>query len=145
MQILMALVAGLVFGIGLIISGMANPAKVIGFLDLGGKWDPSLAFVMGGAIFVGLFAFRIAAKRSKTLLGDTLRLPQAKHIDRRLVLGGLAFGVGWGLAGYCPGPALASLVIGHSKTIIFVTAMVLGMAIFELLETYMRKPQVQAK
>jgi uncharacterized membrane protein YedE/YeeE len=145
MQILMALVAGLVFGIGLIISGMANPAKVIGFLDLGGKWDPSLAFVMGGAIFVGLFAFRIAAKRSKTLLGDTLRLPQAKHIDRRLVLGGLAFGVGWGLAGYCPGPALASLVIGHSKTIIFVTAMVLGMAIFELLETYMRKPQAQAK
>ena len=145
MQILMALVAGLVFGIGLIISGMANPAKVIGFLDLGGKWDPSLAFVMGGAIFVGLFAFRIAAKRSKTLLGDTLRLPQVKHIDRRLVLGGLAFGVGWGLAGYCPGPALASLVIGHSKTIIFVTAMVLGMAIFELLETYMRKPQVQAK
>lgn len=145
MQILMALVAGLVFGIGLIISGMANPAKVIGFLDLGGKWDPSLAFVMGGAIFVGLFAFRIAAKRSKTLLGDTLRLPQAKHIDRRLVLGGLAFGVGWGLAGYCPGPALASLVIGHSKTIIFVTAMVLGMAIFELLETYMRKSQAQAK
>lgn len=145
MQILMALVAGLVFGIGLIISGMANPAKVIGFLDLGGKWDPSLAFVMGGAIFVGLFAFRIAAKRSKTLLGDTLRLPQAKHIDRRLALGGLAFGVGWGLAGYCPGPALASLVIGHSKTIIFVTAMVLGMAIFELLETYMRKPQAQAK
>jgi uncharacterized membrane protein YedE/YeeE len=145
MQILMALVAGLVFGIGLIISGMANPAKVIGFLDLGGKWDPSLAFVMGGAIFVGLFAFHIAAKRSKTLLGDTLRLPQAKHIDRRLVLGGLAFGVGWGLAGYCPGPALASLVIGHSKTIIFVTAMVLGMAIFELLETYMRKPQAQAK
>ncbi|MFC7289894.1 DUF6691 family protein [Herminiimonas glaciei] len=145
MQILMALLAGLVFGIGLIISGMANPAKVIGFLDLAGKWDPSLAFVMGGAILVGLFAFRIAAKRSTTLLGDPLRLPQAKQIDRRLVLGGLAFGVGWGLAGYCPGPALASLVIGHSKTVIFVTAMVLGMAIFELLETYTRKPQVQAK
>ncbi len=134
MQILMALLAGLVFGIGLIISGMANPAKVIGFLDLAGKWDPSLAFVMGGAILVGLFAFRLAAKRSKTLLGDPLRLPQAKQIDRRLILGGLAFGVGWGLAGYCPGPALASLVIGHSKTVIFVTAMVLGMAIFELLE-----------
>jgi len=145
MQILMALLAGLVFGIGLIVSGMANPAKVIGFLDLAGKWDPSLAFVMGGAILVGLFAFRLAAKRSKTLLGDPLRLPQAKQIDRRLVLGGLAFGVGWGLAGYCPGPALATLVIGHSKTVIFVTAMVLGMAIFELLETYTRKPQVQAK
>ena len=145
MQIFMALLAGLIFGMGLIISGMANPAKVIGFLDLGGKWDPSLAFVMGGAICVGLIAFSAAAKRSKTLLGEPLRLPQAKQIDKRLVFGGLAFGVGWGLAGYCPGPALASLVIGHSKTVIFVTAMVLGMAIFELLETYMRKPQVQTK
>lgn len=139
MQIFMALLAGLIFGIGLIISGMANPAKVIGFLDLGGKWDPSLAFVMGGAICVGLVAFSAAAKRSKTLLGEPLRLPQAKQIDKRLVLGGLAFGVGWGLAGYCPGPALASLVIGHSKTVIFVTAMVLGMAIFELLERYRSK------
>ncbi|RQO32863.1 transporter [Herminiimonas sp. KBW02] len=139
MQIFMALLAGLIFGIGLIISGMANPAKVIGFLDLGGKWDPSLAFVMGGAICVGLIAFSAAARRSKTLLGEPLRLPQAKQIDKRLVFGGLAFGVGWGLAGYCPGPALASLVIGNSKTIIFVTAMVLGMAIFELLERYKGK------
>lgn len=139
MQIFMALLAGLIFGIGLIISGMANPAKVIGFLDLGGKWDPSLAFVMGGAICVGMIAFGAAAKRSKTLLGEPLRLPQAKQIDKRLVFGGLAFGVGWGLAGYCPGPAVASLLIGNSKTIIFVTAMVLGMAIFELLERYKGK------
>lgn len=139
MQIFMALLAGLIFGIGLIISGMANPAKVIGFLDLRGKWDPSLVFVMGGAICVGLIAFSAAAKRSKTLLGEPLRLPQAKQIDKRLVLGGLAFGVGWGLAGYCPGPAVASLLIGNSKTIIFVTAMVLGMAIFELLERYKDK------
>lgn len=145
MQIFMALLAGLIFGIGLIISGMANPAKVMGFLDLRGSWDPSLAFVMGGAICVGLVAFSAAARRSKTLLGDVLRLPQTKHIDRRLILGGLAFGVGWGLAGYCPGPAVATLVMGNSKTIIFVTAMVLGMAIFELLETYTRKSQVQAK
>lgn len=139
MQIIMALLAGLIFGIGLIVSGMANPAKVMGFLDLRGSWDPSLAFVMGGAICVGLVAFSAAAKRSKTLLGEPLRLPQAKHIDRRLIFGGLAFGVGWGLAGYCPGPALATLVIGNSKTIIFVTAMVLGMALFELLERYSRK------
>lgn len=139
MQIFMALLAGLIFGIGLIVSGMANPAKVIGFLDLRGNWDPSLAFVMGGAICVGLVAFSVAAKRSKTLLGEPLRLPQAKHIDRRLVFGGLTFGVGWGLAGYCPGPALATLVMGNSKTIIFVTAMVLGMAIFELLERYRGK------
>jgi uncharacterized membrane protein YedE/YeeE len=139
MQIFMALLAGLIFGIGLIVSGMANPAKVIGFLDLRGNWDPSLAFVMGGAICVGLVAFSAAARRSKTLLGEPLRLPQAKHIDRRLIFGGLAFGVGWGLAGYCPGPALATLVMGNSKTIIFVTAMVLGMALFELLERYSRK------
>lgn len=141
MQIVMALLAGLIFGFGLIISGMANPAKVIGFLDIGGKWDPSLAFVMGGAILVGLIAFRIAAKRTTTLLGGALRLPQATQIDRRLVLGGLAFGVGWGLAGYCPGPALASLIIGNSKTIIFVVAMVAGMGIFELLERYVRTQQ----
>lgn len=139
MQIFMALLAGLIFGIGLIVSGMANPAKVIGFLDLRGSWDPSLAFVMGGAICVGLVAFSAAAKRSKTLLGEPLRLPQTTHIDRRLVFGSLAFGVGWGLAGYCPGPALATLVMGNSKTIIFVTAMVLGMALFELLERYSRK------
>ena len=139
MQIFMALLAGLIFGIGLIVSGMANPAKVIGFLDLRGNWDPSLAFVMGGAICVGLVAFSAAARRSETLLGEPLRLPQAKHIDRRLIFGGLAFGVGWGLAGYCPGPALATLVMGNSKTIIFVTAMVLGMALFELLERYSRK------
>ena len=139
MQIFMALLAGLIFGIGLIVSGMANPAKVIGFLDLRGNWDPSLAFVMGGAICVGLVAFSAAARRSKTLLGEPLRLPQAKHIDRRLIFGGLAFGVGWGLAGYCPGPALATLVMGNSKTIIFVTAMVLGMALFELFERYSRK------
>lgn len=139
MQIFMALLAGLIFGIGLIVSGMANPAKVIGFLDLTGSWDPSLAFVMGGAICVGLVAFGVAAKRSKTLLGEPLRLPQAKHIDRRLVFGGLAFGVGWGLAGYCPGPALVSLIIGNGKTITFVAAMVLGMAIFEVLERCTRK------
>ncbi|MNR87760.1 hypothetical protein D3C72_186600 [compost metagenome] len=145
MHILMALLAGLIFGIGLIVSGMANPAKVIAFLDLGGQWDPSLAFVMGGAILIGLIAFRIAARRNKTLLGDALRLPQATQIDRRLVGGGLAFGVGWGLAGYCPGPALVSLTIGNSKTIIFVAAMVLGMAIFEVLERYSRKSRASSK
>ena len=135
MQLLMALVSGLVFGIGLIISGMTDPSKVTGFLDLAGKWDPSLAFVMGGAILVGLFAFRFAATRSRTLLGDPMRLPTARQIDSRLVLGGLTFGVGWGLAGYCPGPALASLAslaTGGSKPLIFTVAMLAGMAIFEI-------------
>jgi uncharacterized membrane protein YedE/YeeE len=134
MHIIMALAAGLVFGIGLIVSGMTDPSKVIGFLDLAGRWDPSLGFVMGGAILVGLAAFRFAAGRKKSLLGAVMRLPTATRIDRRLVLGGLAFGAGWGLAGYCPGPALASLGAGGSKPLIFAGAMVAGMVMFELLE-----------
>jgi uncharacterized membrane protein YedE/YeeE len=134
MHIIMALVVGLIFGIGLIVSGMTDPSKVIGFLDLAGRWDPSLGFVMGGAILVGLIAFRFAAGRDKSLLGDVMHLPTATQIDRRLVLGGLAFGIGWGLAGYCPGPALASLASGGSKPLIFAAAMMVGMVIFELLE-----------
>jgi uncharacterized membrane protein YedE/YeeE len=134
MQVLMALIVGLVFGIGLIVSGMTNPAKVQGFLDLGGNWYPSLAFVMGGAILVGLIAFRFAGQRKRSLLGDVMRLPTATGVDRRLVLGGLAFGAGWGLAGYCPGPALASLAVGGAKPLIFTGAMLAGMVVFELLE-----------
>jgi uncharacterized protein len=134
MRIVFALIAGLIFGLGLILSGMTNPAKVIGFLDLGGRWDPSLAFVMAGAILVGAIAFRLAGKRSTALLGEPMRLPTATKIDRRLVLGSLAFGVGWGLAGFCPGPALASLLTGSKPVAIFVAAMLAGMAIFELIE-----------
>lgn len=134
MRIITSLIAGLVFGIGLIISGMTNPAKVLGFLDLAGLWDPSLALVMGGAIAVGVVAFQIARKRSKSLLGDPMRLPSATQVDRRLLLGGLAFGVGWGLAGFCPGPALASLASGGAKPAIFTVAMVAGMVIYELVE-----------
>ena len=134
MQIFMALVVGLLFGIGLIISGMTDPSKVVGFLDLAGRWDPSLGFVMGGAILVGLVGFRFASGRDKSLLGDVMRLPTAFQIDRRLVLGGFAFGTGWGLAGYCPGPALASLASGGGKPLIFAAAMIVGMVIFELLE-----------
>jgi uncharacterized membrane protein YedE/YeeE len=125
-NILMALIVGLLFGIGLIVSGMTNPAKVTGFLDLAGRWDPSLAFVMGGAIAVGLVAFRLAGKRSKSLLDQPMRLPTASLIDRRLLTGSLAFGVGWGLAGYCPGPALASLASGGAKPLIFTAAMLAG-------------------
>jgi uncharacterized membrane protein YedE/YeeE len=130
----MALMAGLIFGIGLIVSGMTNPAKVIGFLDLAGKWDPSLAFVMGGAILVGVVAFGFARKRDRSFLGAIMRLPPATHIDRRLVMGSLAFGAGWGLAGYCPGPALASLAFGGVKPLIFTLAMLAGMALFEVLD-----------
>jgi uncharacterized membrane protein YedE/YeeE len=134
MQIVMALMAGLIFGIGLIVSGMTNPAKVIGFLDLAGNWDPSLAFVMGGAILVGVVAFGFALKRERSLLGAVMRLPTATNIDRRLVMGSLAFGAGWGLAGYCPGPALASLASGGVKPMIFTLAMFAGMALFEVLD-----------
>jgi uncharacterized membrane protein YedE/YeeE len=134
MHIVIALLVGLLFGIGLIVSGMTDPSKVIGFLDLAGRWDPSLGLVMGGAILVGLVAFRFAATRDKSLLGDVMRLPRAGRIDRRLVLGSLAFGIGWGLAGYCPGPALASLAGGGAKPLIFGAAMLAGMMIFALIE-----------
>jgi uncharacterized protein len=125
---------GLLFGIGLIISGMTDPSKVLGFLDLFGAWDPSLAFVMGGAILVGLGAFAVARKRTTSFLGDAMRLPQSTDIDRRLVLGGLVFGAGWGLAGFCPGPALVSLGAGQVKAAVFVLAMLAGMGLFELFE-----------
>lgn len=134
MNIVSALIVGLVFGIGLIVSGMTNPAKVQGFLDLAGNWDPSLAVVMGGAILVGLVAFRLAGKRERSLLGDTMRMPTATAIDRRLVLGSLAFGAGWGLGGFCPGPALASLATGSTKAWIFTGAMLAGMLVFDILE-----------
>jgi uncharacterized membrane protein YedE/YeeE len=134
MNILMALITGLVFGIGLIVAGMTNPAKVLGFLDLAGRWDPSLALVMAGAILVALPAFRVAARRRQSLLGEPMQLPTATGIDRRLVLGSLAFGAGWGLAGFCPGPALASLATGAVQPLIFCAAMLAGMGIFELIE-----------
>ena len=143
MQLLMALLAGLIFGLGLIISGMTNPAKVTGFLDLAGAWDPSLALVMGGAIGVGLIAFRLARTRTQAMLGGPMQLPAARQIDRRLVLGGLTFGVGWGLAGYCPGPALASLATGGSKPLIFTLAMLTGMAIFELQDRWSQSRATQ--
>jgi uncharacterized membrane protein YedE/YeeE len=134
MQIVFALLAGLVFGIGLILSGMTDPSKVIGFLDLAGKWDPSLGLVMTGALAVGVITFRFTGQRQQSLLGEPMRLPTAKDIDRRLVLGSLVFGVGWGLAGFCPGPAVVNFATGNSKAVIFMIAMLAGMAIFELSE-----------
>lgn len=132
MKLFSAFVAGLVFGLGLILSGMTDPSKVIAFLDLAGAWDPSLALVMVGAILVASVGFHFASKRSRSILGDTMRLPTASQIDRRLVLGSLAFGAGWGLAGYCPGPAVASLASGNAEPVIFVVAMLVGMGLYEL-------------
>lgn len=129
-----ALLAGLIFGLGLILAGMADPAKVLAFLDITGAWDPSLALVMGGAIAVGSVAFAVAGRRNRSYLGLPMHLPTARVIDKRLVLGSLAFGIGWGMAGICPGPALVLLGTGSSKGIVFVAAMLLGMGIFEILE-----------
>lgn len=131
---LASLLSGLIFGLGLIVSGMANPEKVLGFLDIAGLWDPSLAFVMGGAILVGLGAFALARRRTLSFLGFSMKIPASTHIDKRLVIGGLTFGAGWGIAGFCPGPGLVALGAGEIKAAIFVASMVAGMAVFEVIE-----------
>lgn len=135
MSLFTALLSGLVFGLGLLWSGMANPAKVLGFLDLAGPWDPSLGFVMVGAIAVAGVGFGLIRPRHQSWLGLPLAWPTSTHVDRRLVLGSLTFGVGWGLAGYCPGPALVALGSGQRSALVFVAAMVVGMALFDWLET----------
>lgn len=129
-----SLLAGLVFGLGLILSGMANPAKVLGFLDLAGAWDPSLALVMAGAIAVGLIAFAVARRRTVSYLGSPMQLPEGRQIDRRLVAGSVLFGIGWGVAGFCPGPALVAFGMGQTKSMVFVASMLAGMGVFALLE-----------
>jgi uncharacterized protein len=134
MTLITALLSGLVFGLGLILAGMADPAKVLAFLDLAGAWDPSLALVMGGAIAMAVVAFALAKRRTRSLLNLNMNLPTSTVIDKRLVLGGLGFGVGWGLAGICPGPALVLLGTGSAKGLVFVATMLVGMGIFELLE-----------
>ena len=136
---LVALLSGLVFGLGLIVSGMADPAKVLGFLDLAGLWDPSLAFVMGGAIGVGVVAFGVAKKRKQSLLGAPMQLPTSSVLTPRLILGSLAFGVGWGLAGFCPGPALVSAAAGYGKAILFVVAMLAGMVIYTIADARLKR------
>lgn len=127
MQRISEYLVGLLFGLGLLLSGMTDPGKVIGFLDLAGAWDPSLALVMGGAIGVGVFAFAWAKKRQVPWLGDQFHWPQSQQIDRRVVIGSIVFGIGWGLAGFCPGPALVSLASGQEKALYFVGAMFFGM------------------
>jgi uncharacterized protein len=138
MAIAIALLSGLMFGAGLLVSGMADPAKVLGFLDIAGQWDPSLALVMFGAIAVALVPFSLARRRARSLAGLPMQLPVAQAIDRRLVLGSLLFGVGWGSAGICPGPALVLLGMGVQSAAWFVGAMLTGMAVFEVLENRTR-------
>lgn len=123
---LSAFCAGLVFSLGLLLSGMANPEKVLGFLDIAGNWDPSLALVMAGAIAIALPAFQIARRRTRALLGGEIQLPSRRELDRPLLLGSITFGVGWGLAGFCPGPALVATGAGYSGAIVFTLAMLAG-------------------
>lgn len=134
MALLISCLAGMLFGLGLIAAGMTNPAKVLGFLDLAGAWDPSLALVMGGAIGVGAIGFWRARRQPMAWLNLPMKLPQTTLIDRRLVLGSLTFGVGWGLAGFCPGPAVVAISTWQTEALIFGGAMLLGMALFDGLE-----------
>ena len=130
MNALTALLAGLVFGAGLLLSGMADPGKVLGFLDLAGTWDPSLAFVMAGAIAVAAPAFAWVRLRNAAWRGVALQLPTGRTIDRRLMAGSVVFGIGWGLAGFCPGPAVVALGMGVGPAVVFVIAMLAGMGVF---------------
>ncbi len=126
-----ALLSGIVFGLGLILSGMANPAKVKNFLDLAGAWDPSLVMVMAGAIAVGLVAFAVARRQGRAWVGAPIELPVNRTIDARLIGGGLLFGIGWGIAGFCPGPALVALGRGMPEAAWFVGAMLVGMLLHD--------------
>jgi uncharacterized membrane protein YedE/YeeE len=134
MLILFAAVSGLLFGLGLLLAGMANPAKVLAFLDLAGTWDPSLAFVMLGGIAVALLPFRLARRRTQSVLGAPIQWPASRQIDRRLLGGAWLFGIGWGIAGICPGPALVLLGSGTSQGVLFVLALLAGMLMFEWIE-----------
>lgn len=132
MRNFISLLVGLVFGIGLCISGMTEPAKVVGFLDITGLWDPSLGFVMGGAVAVGLVAFWLAKRRKIALDGEPMQLPAARIIDAPLIVGSVIFGVGWGVSGICPGPGIVDIGFLNPRAIVFVGAMVVGMLAYRL-------------
>ena len=138
MRTLYALISGLVFGLGLIAGGMTDPAKVMGFLDLIGPWDPSLMLVMSGAIAVALFGFAAARRRTRSWTGEAMELPDLRAIDRRLIGGGVLFGIGWGLAGFCPGPALVAASSGFGGALVFVLAMLAGMMLHDRLSNATR-------
>jgi len=129
MRSLITLITGLIFGIGLIMSGMTNPAKVQNFLDLFGKWDPSLAFVMGGAIFIAMPGFWLIQKRQSPFFEKQFYIPIKRELDFRLIVGAAIFGIGWGLGGFCPGPAITSILTGNKGTLLFITTMLIGMVL----------------
>jgi uncharacterized protein len=127
MPFIISMISGVLFGIGLVVSGMSNPAKVLNFLDVTGTWDPSLAFVMAGALLVTAIGYRLAWRQPKPIRADIFDLPVSKHIDNRLLIGAATFGIGWGLSGFCPGPAVTSLALLAPGTLVFVPTMLVGM------------------
>lgn len=132
MKALAGLLSGLVFGLGLALSGMINPARVLGFLDVAGDWDPSLAFVLAGAVITSTIGVAFARRCPRPLVGERFNWPGASSLDRRLLIGAALFGVGWGLAGFCPGPAIASLSLGYGKSFFFAAAMLVGMVLYRV-------------
>ena len=134
MNAVAALACGLVFGIGLLVSGMADPAKVIAFLDVTGRFDPTLLVVMASALIVSAMAYAVAKRRQASVMGGAFNVPVSRTLDRRLVAGALVFGIGWGIAGVCPGPAFVVLGAGRLEGVVFVAAMLAGMGVLELLE-----------
>lgn len=139
MKSVLVLLSGILFGAGLAVSQMTNPNKVLSFLDVTGGWDPSLAFVMGAALAVSSIAYAVARRRETPLLGGEFHLPKKSGIDRKLVAGAMLFGIGWGLAGFCPGPAIAALVTGKGQVMIFVSAMIAGTAAYRYAELALSK------
>lgn len=144
MKTFIAFGTGVLFAVGLVISGMTQPSKVVGFLDFFGDWDPSLAFVMGGAVLINALLYRLVAKRNRPLLGAKFHLPTREDIDWRLVVGGGLFGVGWGLAGYCPGPGITAVASLQSPAVIFVGAMAVGMLSYSLFDRVLKSDRGEA-
>jgi len=134
MTVLISLLVGIIFGMGLIIAQMTNPSKIIGFLTLGENWDPSLLFVMTSAVFISFFAFNFAKQKTKTLLNLDFEIPKRTEIDLSLLVGAALFGIGWGMVGLCPAPAIVSLAFGNSQTLLFVVSMLSGMYLFKLIK-----------
>lgn len=138
-KVIISFAAGLLFGFGLLISGMSNPAKVLNFLDIFGTFDPSLLFVMGGAVVTVFLGYKFILKREKPLMAEQFYIPTRKDIDRRLIIGAALFGIGWGIAGFCPGPALTSLLMGSEGILYFMPSMIIGLAIARKLNNLKQK------
>ncbi|GGH28610.1 hypothetical protein SAMN05444007_104268 [Cribrihabitans marinus] len=144
MRLLVTYAIGLIFGIGISVSGMINPAKVLNFFDIAGSWDPSLAFVMGGALAVTFLGYRLVLSRSAPVMGPEFQLPTKRDLDPKLIGGSALFGVGWGIAGFCPGGALPALGTGRFEVAIFVAALIAGILLARAIQSTMRRRNTDA-